>query len=200
MAFSSRRSDPGVVAGLEHGLRRLVIRVQPVAPDEVASLHRHGGEQILVALSGEVLVEVDGEARICRVGDLGAAPAGAVHRFRGLGAPALLEVFGEQGCGTEFALRNGTAIEVHRPDVPWDRPGPATDMAAVTAQALTPRVGCANSIFPQINQIPYTAEFVHPTPARPVASSGRGRSTSRFFGVIHVAGQHSVPPANRDDP
>jgi hypothetical protein len=31
-------------------------------------------------------------------------------------------------------------------------------------------------------------------------NTASGRSTSQFFGVIHVGRQHSVPPANRDDP
>jgi quercetin dioxygenase-like cupin family protein len=137
--FSTRRSDPGVVAGPEHGLRRLIIRVQPVAPDDIGWLHRHDGDQLLCVLAGEVLIEVDGERRICREGELGIAPAGAAHGFLGLGAPATLEVFGEQGCGTELLLRDGGTVELHRPGVPWDRPGPATDMAALTPRALAPQ-------------------------------------------------------------
>jgi quercetin dioxygenase-like cupin family protein len=139
MPFSARTTDVGVVAGPEHGLRRLIVRVQPVAPDDVGHLHRHDGDQILIVLEGEVLIEVDGEARVCRAGELGAAPAGAAHGFLGLGAPALLEVYGEQACGTEFLLRDGETVEVHRPGVPWDRPGLPTDMDAVTVRALAPR-------------------------------------------------------------
>jgi quercetin dioxygenase-like cupin family protein len=139
MPFSTRTTDVGVTAGPEHGLRRLIVRVQPVAPDDVGHLHRHDGDQILIVLQGEVLVEVDGEARVCRAGEMGVAPAGAAHGFLGLGSPASLEVFGEQGCGTEFLLGDGEAVEVHRPGVPWDRPGPPTDMAAIGERALAPQ-------------------------------------------------------------
>jgi quercetin dioxygenase-like cupin family protein len=139
MPFSTRTNDVGVVAGREHGLQRLIVRVQPVAPDDVGHLHRHDGDQILIVLEGEVLIEVDAERRVCRAGEMGVAPAGEAHGFLGLGAPALLEVFGEQECGTEFLLSDGSAVEVHRPGVPWDRPGPPTDMGEITARALAPK-------------------------------------------------------------
>jgi quercetin dioxygenase-like cupin family protein len=139
MPFSSRTTDVGVVAGREHGLRRLIVQVQPVAPDEVAFLHRHDGDQILIVLEGEVLIEVDGEQEVCRAGEMGVAPAGAPHGFLGLGTPALLEVLGEQECGTEFLLRENETVEVHRPGVPWDRPGPPTEMEPIIARALAPQ-------------------------------------------------------------
>jgi quercetin dioxygenase-like cupin family protein len=140
MSFSTRTSDIGVIAGPEHGLRRLIVRVQPVAADDIGNVHRHdNADQILCVVQGEVLIEVDGEAKICRAGELGIAPAGSVHGFLGLGAPALLEVFGEQHSGTVFLLAGGEEVEVHRPGVPWDRPGPATDMAALTPRLLAPR-------------------------------------------------------------
>jgi quercetin dioxygenase-like cupin family protein len=141
MRFSTRTTDAGVIAGPDHGLRRLIVSVLSVAPDDVGWLHRHEGDQILIVVRGAVLVEVDGEARICREGELGVAPAGATHGFRGLGGPARLEVVGEQRCGTEFLLNDGGAVEVHRPGVPWDRPGPATDMAALAPRLVAPRLG-----------------------------------------------------------
>jgi quercetin dioxygenase-like cupin family protein len=140
MPFSTKTSDVGVFAGPEHGLRRLIVQVQPVAPDEVAHLHRHDdADQILSVLQGEVRIEVDGESRVCRRGDMGIAPAGSPHGFRGIGFPALLEVTGEQGRGTVFLLADDKEIEVHRPGVPWDRPGPPTDMAALAARMVPPR-------------------------------------------------------------
>jgi quercetin dioxygenase-like cupin family protein len=140
MPFAARTNEVGVTAGPEHGLRRLIVRVQAVAPDAVGNLHRHdSADQILAVLEGEVLIEVDGEARICRAGQIGIAPAGAVHGFLGLGSPALLEVFGEQDCGTVFLLTGGEELEVHRPGVPWDRPGPATDMSALGPRLVAPR-------------------------------------------------------------
>ena len=140
MPFSTRTRDIAVVAGPEHGLRHLIVRVQAVAPDDIGNLHRHDtADQILSVLRGEVLIEVDGDARICEAGEMGIAPAGAVHGFLGLGAPALLEVFGEQHSGTVFLLTSGEEVEVHRPGVPWDRAGPATDMSALASRLVSPR-------------------------------------------------------------
>jgi quercetin dioxygenase-like cupin family protein len=140
MSFSIRTSDVGVIAGPEHGLRRLIVRVQAVAGDDIGHLHRHdNADQILCVLEGEMLIEVDGDANVCRAGELGIAPAGAVHGFLGLGAPALLEVFGEQQSGTVFLLAGGDEVEVHRPGVPWDRPGPATNMSTLAPRLLAPR-------------------------------------------------------------
>jgi quercetin dioxygenase-like cupin family protein len=140
MSFSKRTSEVGVIAGSEHGLRRLIVRVQAVAADDIGHLHRHDmADQILCVVEGEVLIEVNGEAKVCRAGELGIAPAGTVHGFLGLGAPALLEVFGEQQSGTVFLLDGGEEIEVHRPGVPWDRPGPATDMSTIAPRLVAPR-------------------------------------------------------------
>jgi quercetin dioxygenase-like cupin family protein len=140
VSFSTRTTNVGVVAGPEHGLARLIVRVQAVVADDVGHLHRHDdADQILSVLEGEVLIEVDSEGRVCRAGEMGIAPAGSVHGFLGLGAPALLEVFGEQQCGTVFLLAGGEEVEVHRPGVPWDRPGPATDMATLAARLVAPR-------------------------------------------------------------
>jgi hypothetical protein len=70
-----------------------------------------------------VLIEVDGRSMVCRLGEMGVAPAGSPHGFVVLGALALLEVFGEQAAGTVFLLADDEEIEVHRPGVPWDRTG-----------------------------------------------------------------------------
>ena len=115
MSFSTRTNDVGVVAGPEHGLRRLIVRVQPVARDDVGHLHRHDGDQILIVLEGEVLIEVEGKRRICGAGEMGVAPAGAAHGFLGQGVPALLEVYGEQECGTVYLLSGGGAVEPRQP-------------------------------------------------------------------------------------
>jgi hypothetical protein len=59
-----------VIAGPEHGLQRLIVQVQPVAPDEVGRIHRHDSpDQILCVLQGEVLIEVDGQPMVCRPGE-----------------------------------------------------------------------------------------------------------------------------------
>jgi hypothetical protein len=70
---------------------------------------------------------------------MGLAPAGAAHGFRGLGTPALLEVFGEQGCGTKFLQDGSDDVEVHRAGVPWDRLGPPTDMRRIEERGRPPR-------------------------------------------------------------
>jgi quercetin dioxygenase-like cupin family protein len=140
MSFSTKTTDVGVIAGAEHGLERLIVRVQAVAADDIGHLHRHdNADQILCVLEGELLIEVDGESKVCRPGELGIAPAGTAHGFLGLGAPALLEVFGEQQSGTVFLLAGGEEVEVHRPGVPWDRPGPTTDMSTLAPRLLAPR-------------------------------------------------------------
>jgi quercetin dioxygenase-like cupin family protein len=111
MPFSTKTSEVGVFAGPWHGLRRLVVQVQPVAPDEVGYLHRHDdADQILCVLRGELLIEVEGESQVCSTGEMGIAPAGSLHGFRGIGVSALLEVTGEQGRGTVFPLANGEDI------------------------------------------------------------------------------------------
>jgi quercetin dioxygenase-like cupin family protein len=140
MPFSTSSSDVGVIAGPAHGLRGLIVQVQAVTPDEIGYLHRHDtADQILRVLQGEVLMEVAGEARVCRAGEMALVPAGSPHGFRGLEAAALLEVFGEQHCGTVFPLAGGEEIEVHRLEVPWDRPGAPTDMAVLVPRLLAPR-------------------------------------------------------------
>jgi hypothetical protein len=55
MPFSTRASEVGVIAGSEHGLQRLIVQVQPVAPDDVGHLHRHDdADQILCVPQGQV--------------------------------------------------------------------------------------------------------------------------------------------------
>ncbi len=76
-------------------------------------------------------------ASLC-VRDIALTEAQVAALCLGLGSPALLEVFGEQNCGTVFLLAGGEEVEVHRPGVPWDRPGPATDMSALAPRLLAP--------------------------------------------------------------
>jgi quercetin dioxygenase-like cupin family protein len=143
MPFTKESRDVGDLVGPADGVHRLIVLVQAVAPDEIVYLHRHdGGDQILRLVSGELLVEVDGETRTCVAGEIAVVPAGASHGFAGTGAPALLEVIGEQACGTAFAVRGGDGtvqwVEVHRPDLPWDHPGDPTDIEALNERAVRP--------------------------------------------------------------
>jgi quercetin dioxygenase-like cupin family protein len=140
MPFSTSTTKAGVIAGPAHGLQRLIVQVQAVAPGEIGYLHRHdSADQILRVLQGDVLMEVGDDAMVCGPGEIAIVPAGRAHGFRGLEVPALLEVFGEQRCGTFFPLAGDDEVEVHRPEVPWDRPGPPTDMAALVPRMLAPR-------------------------------------------------------------
>ena len=143
MPFLTESRAVGELVGSDSGLRQLIVLNQPVAPDEVVYMHRHaGGDQILRVLSGELRVEIAGEVRTCVAGDIAAVPAGESHGFAGTGAPALLEVVGQQGCGTSFAVRgvDGAVdwVEVHRPELPWDRRGEQTDIDALNARAIPP--------------------------------------------------------------
>ena len=175
MPFSTKTSHEGVVAGSEPGLPRLIVQVQPVAPDEVGHLHRHDdADQILSVLQGEVLVEVEGESRICRPGGMAIAPAGSMHGFRGIGVSALLEVIGEQARGTVFPLADCDEIEVHRPGVPWDRAGPPTDVAALASRLLSPRPSRRKSQVSRCSRGPSRA----PARLEPGASPHRSRTFS----------------------
>jgi quercetin dioxygenase-like cupin family protein len=150
MPFIRESREVGDLVGPSTGVQRLIVLIQPVAPDEIVYLHRHdGGDQILRLLRGELLVEVDGETRTCGAGEIAIVPAGASHGFAATGEPALLEVIGEQGCGTKFAVRrdDGTVdwVEVHRPELPWDHPGEPTDIAALNERAVVPGATTAPS-------------------------------------------------------
>jgi quercetin dioxygenase-like cupin family protein len=141
--FVRETGEVGVVADASTGLRRLVVQLQPVAAEEVAYLHRHdAGDQILRVIRGEVLLRVGTEIRRCAVGDTAVVPPGVAHGFAGTGAPALLEVIGERCCGTAFAMKTSESnvewVEVHRPNVLWDRPGPPTDLARLAPRLIPP--------------------------------------------------------------
>jgi len=143
MPFIKESRDAGELVGAGSGLRRLSVLIQSVAPDEIVYMHRHaGGDQILRVLSGELRVEISGDVRTCGAADIAVVPAGESHGFAAMGAPALLEVIGEQGCGTSFAVRgvDGAVewVEVHRQDLPWDREGEPTDIDALNARAIAP--------------------------------------------------------------
>ena len=146
MPFIKESRAVGDLAGPDAGLRRLIVLIQPVAPEETVYMHRHpDGDQILRLLSGELNVELAGETRTCAPSDIVVVPAGESHGFAATGAPALLEVIGEQGCGTSFAVRDDEGavewVEVHRPELPWDRPGEATDIDALNERAVAPGSG-----------------------------------------------------------
>jgi len=148
MPFIKESRAVGELVGAGTGLRRIIVLIQSVAPDEIVYMHRHAdGDQILRVLSGELRVEVSGETRTCAASDIAVVPAGESHGFAAMGEPALLEVIGEQGCGTSFAVHcdDGALewIEVHRPELPWDRAGEPTDIDALNERAIPPAAGDA---------------------------------------------------------
>ena len=77
-----------------------------------AGEHLHHGDEILRILSGEAVVQVGDEQRVCGPGDVVIIPADVV-----LDAGQVFPVTGEDGT-TEL-------VEVYRADMPWSRPPPA---------------------------------------------------------------------------
>ena len=107
-------------------------------------------------------------------------PAGVSHGFAATGAPALLEAIGEQGCGTSFAVRrpDGTLdwVEVHRPELPWDRPGEPTDIDALNERAVTPGRGTRSRQSPLAAGDDRAAQLAAATAgARSFAPASRGQ-------------------------
>jgi len=83
-----RELAPGILAGLAWGEKIMLSRVE-VAPDGEIPLHSHPHEQAGVCLSGEFELEVDGEKRRIRAGDMYVIPGDTLHAARGVGVPAL---------------------------------------------------------------------------------------------------------------
>lgn len=133
MSFTRENETTGELVGTATGAVRLVVLIQPVGADEEAGLHRHEADQILRVRRGEVLIQVGDEVRVCGPGELAVAPAGVAHGFAGTGAPALFEVLGERACGTWFDQAGGEPVEVHRGDLPWDRPASRPEEATTEA-------------------------------------------------------------------
>jgi quercetin dioxygenase-like cupin family protein len=88
-----RHLAAGFDTGLAWGEKIMLSRVR-IAPDGVIPRHSHPHEQAGVCLSGEFELEVDGEARRIRPGDMWIIPGGTMHSARGVGVPAVaLDVF-----------------------------------------------------------------------------------------------------------
>ena len=84
---------PGVGLDLVWGERIMLSRVT-IEPDGVVPLHRHEHEQAGVCLSGEFDLEVDGETRRIRPGQLYLIPGGTAHAARGVGVRCVtLDIF-----------------------------------------------------------------------------------------------------------
>jgi mannose-6-phosphate isomerase-like protein (cupin superfamily) len=116
-----------VAAGREHGLHRLVLAAGRLGPGQGGPLHLHHGEEILRILSGEAVVQVGDEQRVCGPGDVVIIPADVVHGFRTT-TDVAMEVVAELDAGQVFPVTgaDGTTelVEVYRADMPWSRPPP----------------------------------------------------------------------------
>lgn len=88
-----RRLFPGVETELAWGERIMLSRVT-VEPDGVVPEHTHPHEQAGCCLSGEFDLEVAGEVRRIRAGDLYIIASDTPHAARGVGQRAItLDIF-----------------------------------------------------------------------------------------------------------
>jgi quercetin dioxygenase-like cupin family protein len=120
-----------VVAGRQHGLRRLMVVAGRLPKGDIGPMHVHEGDEVLRVVSGEILVRCGDERRACHAGDLVVVPPVVPHGFRVI-TETVLEVVAEYDIGTLFPVRTDHGatelIEVHRQDLPWGRaPSPGKD-------------------------------------------------------------------------
>jgi quercetin dioxygenase-like cupin family protein len=88
-----RRLFPGVELALAWG-ENLMLSVVTIEPNGVVPLHSHPHEQAGCCLKGEFELEIDGEARRLKEGDLYIIPGGTPHAARGIGQRAVaLDIF-----------------------------------------------------------------------------------------------------------
>ena len=83
----------GAVARVVSG-EKLQFSIVRIEPGSVVAEHSHPHEQAGMVLEGEFDLDVGGERRTLRAGDLYLIPGGVKHAAYGLGAPAVtLDVF-----------------------------------------------------------------------------------------------------------
>ena len=84
------RRDLGVLAGVLVSTEHLTVATLELGPGEVAALHEHGGDEVLMALEGGLWVRAwHGDAvRVFELGPEDACylPAGSRHEYRNAGA------------------------------------------------------------------------------------------------------------------
>lgn len=84
---------PGVDAEIAWGERIMLSKVT-IAPNGVVPRHSHPHEQAGCCLSGEFDLEVAGETRRIKAGELYLIPGGTAHAARGAGQTAVtLDIF-----------------------------------------------------------------------------------------------------------
>jgi len=79
-----------------------------------AGLHRHGGEEAIRVISGEIRFRVGSETKVCSAGEIAFIPPQTGHGFVVLSEEAVIEVIGEQHVGSyvKILTPDGTSHEV----------------------------------------------------------------------------------------
>lgn len=67
-------------------------------------MHAHLGDEVLRIISGEIIVRVGDERRLCAAGDVAVAPPNVLHGFQVV-QDTLMEVVAEYDIGTLFPVR-----------------------------------------------------------------------------------------------
>jgi quercetin dioxygenase-like cupin family protein len=92
------RRDLGVLCGILVSTEHLTVATLELGPGEVAGLHEHGGDEVLLALEGELWVRAwhDGGVHVFELGPEDACylPAGSRHEYRNAGAAAARAICG----------------------------------------------------------------------------------------------------------
>jgi quercetin dioxygenase-like cupin family protein len=113
-----------VVAGRDTGLSRLMFVVGFLPAGDHGPIHLHRGEELLRVLSGEILIRVGHERKLCTAGDVAVIPPDTLHGFRTV-TETRLEVIAEYDIGTVFPVLDAHGerrlVEVFRRDMPWGR-------------------------------------------------------------------------------
>jgi mannose-6-phosphate isomerase-like protein (cupin superfamily) len=90
------RRDLGVLCGILASTDELTVATLEVGPGEVADVHEHGGDEVLMALEGSLWVRAwsNGAVHVFELGpeDVCYLPAGSLHEYR------------NPGCGTARAV------------------------------------------------------------------------------------------------
>jgi len=92
------RRDLGVLCGVLVSTEHLTVATLEVGPGEVAGVHAHGGDEVLMVLGGTLWVRAwhDGGVRVFELGpeDVCYVPAGAQHEYRNAGGATARAICG----------------------------------------------------------------------------------------------------------
>jgi quercetin dioxygenase-like cupin family protein len=84
------RRDLGVLCGVLASTEELTVATLEIGPGEVAGVHEHGGDEVLMALAGSLWVRAwfDGAVHVFELEpeDVCYLPAGSVHEYRNAGS------------------------------------------------------------------------------------------------------------------